>query len=126
MHYRKTVVGTKAMDVARGIYRIVPLLPREEAYGIRSQITRAAVSVPSNIAEGWTEESWRDELQFLAVAQRSLAELETRLTLCEQIAWFPPEKTSRIRTPVDEVSRMLTALRRRSRKTEMSDREREQ
>ncbi|HEX7110884.1 MAG TPA: four helix bundle protein [Mizugakiibacter sp.] len=120
MHYRKTVVWTRAMDVAREIYRIVPLLPREEAYGIRSQITRAAVSVPSNIAEGWTRESWREKLQFLAIAQGSLAELETQLTLCEQIGWFPPEKTSRIRTSVDEVSRMLTALRRRNRKTETS------
>lgn len=57
MHYRQTVVWSKAMEVACEIYRWVARLPKEEMYGMRSQITRAAVSVPSNIAEGWTRES---------------------------------------------------------------------
>ena len=68
MHYRQTVVWSKAMEVACEIYRLVARLPKEEMYGMRSQITRAAVSVPSNIAEGWTRESKREKSQFLSIA----------------------------------------------------------
>ncbi|WP_149196330.1 four helix bundle protein [Luteimonas suaedae] len=115
MHYRKTVVWSKAMEVAQETYRLVPLLPREETYGVRSQMTRAVVSVPCNIAEGWTRESKKEKAQFLAIAQGSAAELETLLTLCEQLGWFPEPSTARLRQQLDEVSRMLTTLRRRSR-----------
>lgn len=59
---------------------------------MRSQITRAAVSIPANIAEGWTRESDREKMQFLAITQGSLAETETLLTLCEQIGWFPEQR----------------------------------
>jgi len=69
------------MHVARDVYRLMRFLPHEEVYGMRAQMTRAAVSVPSNIAEGWTRESKAEKRQFLAVAQGSLAELETQLTL---------------------------------------------
>lgn len=57
MHYRETVVWKRAMQAAREVDGLVRLLPREEMYGMRAQMTRAAVSVPSNIAEGWTRES---------------------------------------------------------------------
>lgn len=115
MHYRETIVWQKAMAAARELYRLVPLLPREETYGIRSQITRSAVSIPANIAEGWARESTREKAQFLAIAQGSLAETETLLTLCEQIGWFPETETTALRSLLDEVSRMLTTLRRRQR-----------
>ncbi|MBK1617164.1 hypothetical protein CKO42_01600 [Lamprobacter modestohalophilus] len=92
MHYREAIVWQKAMLAAREVYRLVPRLPREETYGMRSQITRAAVSIPANIAEGWTGESDREKMQFLAIAQGSLAETETLLTLCEQIGWFPEQR----------------------------------
>ena len=117
MHYRETTVWQKAMSVAREVYRLVPLLPREETYGMRSQITRAAVSVPANIAEGWTREGVREKAQFLAIAQGSLAETETLLTLCEDLGWFPRLETARLRGLLDEVSRMLTVMRRNRRQT---------
>ena len=82
---------------------------------MRSQITRSAVSVAANIAEGWSREAPRDKAQFFAIAQGSLAETETLLTLCEDFEWFPREETKSLRELLDEVSRMLTTLRRRDR-----------
>ena len=115
MHYRETVVWQKAMAAAREVYRLTPGLPREETYGMRSQITRAAVSVPANIAEGWARETLRDKAHFLAIAQGSLAETETLLTLCEDLDWFPKSETKDLRSLMDEISRMLTTMRRRAR-----------
>src|SRR5438105_14603041 len=112
MHYRELTVWQKAMEAAKEVYRLAPLLPREETYGMRSQITRAAVSIPANIAEGWTRESRAEKAQFLAIAQGSLAETETLLTLCEQIGWFPEQETPQLRGLIDEVGRMLTTMRR--------------
>ena len=105
------------MDATLEVYRLAPRLPREEIYGMRSQITRAAVSVPANIAEGWTRETSRDQANFLAIAQGSLAETETLLTLCEDLGWFPKSDTKKLRSLIDEVSRMLTTMRRRRRQS---------
>ena len=115
MHYRELTVWQKAMGAAKEVYRLAPLLPREETYGMRSQITRAAASVPANIAEGWTRESDKEKAQFLAIAQGSLAETETFLTLCEEIGWFPKAETERLRMLLSEVGKMLTTLRRKFR-----------
>ena len=112
VHYRELTVWRKAMDAAKEVYRLAPGLPREETYGIRSQLTRSAVSVPANIAEGWARESAKEKAQFLAVAQGSLAESETLLTLCEEIGWFAVDDTRYLRSLQDEVSRMLTTMRR--------------
>jgi four helix bundle protein len=117
MHYRETILWQKAVEATRELYRLVPKLPKEETYGMRAQITRAAVSVPTNIAEGWTRETNRDKANFLAIAQGSVAETETLLTLCEDLGWFPKSETVRLRQLLDEVTRILTAVRRRRRKT---------
>ena len=115
MHYRETVVWTRDVQAGKEVYRLVRFLPREETYGMRAQMTRAAVSVPSNIAEGWTRESKAEKRQFLSVAQGSLAELETQLTLCEEIGWLSAEQTASLRDCIDETSRMLTTFRQRLR-----------
>ena len=121
MHYRETVVWQKAMDTTREVYRLVPRLPREETYGMRSQITRSSVSVPANIAEGWTRETVNDKAYFLAVAQGSLAETETLLTLCEDFGWFPRTDTKKLRSLIDEVGRILTTMRRNMRERRLSN-----
>ncbi|WP_313493691.1 four helix bundle protein [Stenotrophomonas sp.] len=115
MHYRQTIIWQKTMHLTLAIYRLAPLLPREEVYGMRSQLTRAATSVPANIAEGWTRESSAEKAHFLAIAHGSLAELETLLTLCEQLDWFPVDQTAVPRSLINEASHMLTTLRRRRR-----------
>jgi four helix bundle protein len=115
MSYRELTVWQKGMKAAKEVYRLAPLLPREEVYGMRSQITRAAVSVPANIAEDWSRESNREKAHFLSITQGSLAETETLLTLCEDLGWFPPEETTHLRSLLTETGKMLTTLRRRFR-----------
>ena len=122
MHYREMIVWQKAVDMVREMFRLVPKLPKEETYGMRSQITRAAVSVPANVAEGWTRESSKEKAQFLAIAHGSLAEVETLLTICEQVGWFPQEQTPQVRSLLDELSRMLTTIR-RNRRVRAAERE---
>ncbi|SBV37771.1 conserved hypothetical protein [uncultured Stenotrophomonas sp.] len=103
------------MKLTLAIYRLVPRLPREEIYGMRSQFTRAAVSIPANIAEGWTRETSAEKAHFLAIAHGSLSEVETLLTLCENLHWFPTDQTCDARRLIEESSRMLTSMRRKRR-----------
>jgi four helix bundle protein len=120
MHYRELTVWKKALESAIEVHGLVSMLPREETYGMRSQLTRSAVSVPANIAEGWTRESSREKAQFLSIAQGSLAETDTLLTLCEAIGWFPTTETENLRTLHAEIGKMLTSLRRRFREVHES------
>ncbi|QGU33989.1 four helix bundle protein [Thermochromatium tepidum ATCC 43061] len=115
LHYRELMVWQKAMDLAKEVYRLAPNLPKEETYGMRSQITRAATSVPANIAEGWTRETEKDRAHFLAIAQGSLAETETLLTLCEELGWFPVDKTQTLRGLMNETGKILSTLRKKMR-----------
>lgn len=114
--YWQLVVWQKAMAMARSVYALAPRLPREATWGMRSQITRAAVSVATNIAEGWVRESRAEKAQFLSIAQGSLAEAETVLTLCEQNGWFSREEATKARAMMLEINRMLTSMRRTMRK----------
>ena len=116
MNYRDTIIWQKAMVVSREVYRLAPRLPREETYGMRSQITRASVSVPANIAEGWVRETWNDKMHFMAIAQGSLAETETLLTLCEDFGWFPKSETKALRSQIEELSKILSVMRRNRRR----------
>lgn len=113
--YKKLVVWQKAMAAVREIYQLAPLLPREETYGMRSQLTRAAISIPANIAEGWGRESAKEKGQFLAIAQGSLAETETLLVLCQDLGWFETERARAANELLGEVGRMLTVMRRNRR-----------
>ncbi|WP_043797893.1 four helix bundle protein [Arenimonas composti] len=115
MHYRDAIIWQKAFDLAETCYRLAASLPPFERYGLRAQLTRAAVSVVSNIAEGWTRESRRDKANFLAIAQGSLAELHTQLLLAIRLGWLHEASTPSALGLVDETSRLLTTYRRRLR-----------
>jgi four helix bundle protein len=115
MHYRDAVMWNKAMALAEQACRLAGTLPAAERFGLRSQLSRAAVSVPSNVAEGWSRESRREKAQFLAIAQGSLSELHMQLLLCERLGWLAPELLRPTYGLIDEVSRMLTTMRRKLR-----------
>ena len=110
--YRDLKVWERAMDLVVGSYQLAKLLPRDELYGLISQIRRAAVSVPANIAEGHGRDHLGDYLHHLSVASGSLTELETHLLIAHRLAYV---KMSDV-TPLvltAEVGRMLAGLSRK-------------
>ena len=92
-HYRELIVWQKAMILVEAVYRATNDFPKTEIYGLTSQIRRAAVSIPSNIAEGQGRSTTRDFLHFLSVAQGSLMEVETQITIAKRLGYI--EKQSR-------------------------------
>ena len=112
VHYQETVVWNKAIRLAERVCFTSAKLPDMEKFGVRLQLTRAAISVASNTAEGWARESRKERRHFLSIANGSLAELHTQLLICERVGWLNSAETSDIKHLIDEVGRMLTVLRR--------------
>lgn len=111
MDYRDLVVWQKAMDLAEQIYRLTTKYPREERYGLSSQLRRAAVSIPSNIAEGQGRRSSDEEfVRFLQIAIGSLCELETQIALSRRLAFIGQEQSDQLHTSTEEVGRLLNGL----------------
>ena len=109
-NYRELLVWQKAMDAAEEVYRLVKLLPREEQFELSSQLRRAAVSIPSNIAEGQARNSTKEFVNFLSIARGSTAELETQLMLCVRLNYLQQTQIDPVFNLCDEISRMLTSL----------------
>ena len=109
-HYRELIVWQKAIVIVEEIYRATGDFPKSEIYGLTSQIRRAAVSIPSNIAEGQGRYSTRDFLHFLSMAQGSLMELETQITIAERLGYVDKTKEKHLLDLTTEVSRMLSGL----------------
>lgn len=108
--YQDLEVWQKGMDLAEGCYRITRSFPTEEKYGLTSQIRRAAVSVPANIAEGYGREYRAEFIQFLRIAQGSLKELETHLLLSIRVEILDKLETQPLLDICKSVSRMLRAF----------------
>lgn len=109
--YRDLIVWQKSVDLCVDAYRLAKKLPKEELYALSDQIRRAAVSVPSNIAEGHARHSRKDFAHFLTIAQGSIAEMETQLHLAVRMAMLAEEEVDRLMLLSQEVSKMLMALR---------------
>jgi len=101
-------VWQSAMLLVEDIYRLTSTFPKEEQFGLTSQMRRAAVSVPSNIAEGSARSGTKELLYFLGVATGSLAELDTQLDLAIRLKYC--EEITSIRSRMDEVSALTLAL----------------
>ena len=109
-HYSKLRVWQKAMDLTDLVYTITVKLPREERFGLYSQMRRAANSIPSNIAEGHGRRTNRDTLQFLSIARGSAFELETQLLICQRQRLLPQDQIELALQLCAEVSRMLSSF----------------
>ncbi len=90
-NFKELIAWQQAISVAKSIYTIIQKLPSEEKYALGDQMRRAAVSVPSNIAEGQSRGSNKEFCHFLSIAQGSTSELETQLILAEEIGYFTKE-----------------------------------
>jgi len=98
------------MDLVECCYQVASTFPRDEIYGLTSQLRRAAVSIPANIAEGHGREGLGEYIHFLGIAQGSLRETETHLMIAARLALVDKQKISEVLRLSDEVSRMLGGL----------------
>jgi four helix bundle protein len=116
--FRDLMVWQKAMEIVEECYRLTDSLPRNEEFGLKSQMRRAAVSIPSDIAEGHSRRHSREFLQHFSISLGSLAEIETQLELALRLKLLPAAGAEKCRALCEEVGRMLhglaTAISRRS------------
>ncbi len=108
--YRDLEVWKKAMSLVTDVYRITQTFPKEEMYGLTSQIRRAASSVPANIAEGWGRNMTGEYVQFLRIARGSLLELETHVTIAENLGYVSQEANRQMANRTEEIGKMMCAL----------------
>ena len=109
-NYRELVVWKRSMELVVEAYKLTKYLPKEETYALSDQIRRAAVSVPSNIAEGNGRASTKDYARFLSMARGSKYELETQLLICVKLSYLTEEQISKAMSLSEEIGRMLNAL----------------
>ncbi len=96
------------MELVKEIYNLTEKLPKSERYGLTSQMRRAAVSIPSNIAEGYKRKNLGEYIQFLCIADASGAELETQILLTKDL--FPKTDYSKAESLLEEVQKMLIVM----------------
>ena len=109
--FRDLRVWQCGMDLVEDVYRLTRGFPKEELYGLTNQLRRAAVSVPSNIAEGQTRSHVKEFLQFLSMAQGSLAEVQTQIELAGRLRYLSAEQIESTLQRADSLSKQLYALR---------------
>lgn len=108
--YQDLVVWQKAMDVVVLVYELTAKFPKDEIFGLVSQMRRAAVSIASNIAEGQGRRMQNEFNHFLGIANGSKAELETQLQLCERIKYVVREDIELVLNLLDDIGRMIYGL----------------
>ena len=109
-HYQQLIAWQKAIALVTEIYSATRSFPRDEIYGLTSQIRRAAVSVPSNIAEGQGRATRGEFLQFLGHARGSLCELETQTVIAANLHYLTDDQSDALSSSITEVGRILSGL----------------
>ncbi len=107
-NHRELRVWQFAMDFVERVYALTSTFPKEEIYGMTSQMRRAAVSIPSNIAEGAARGTTKELLHFLRIADGSLSELDTQIELAKRLGYL--SKTEDLIEMISQLSRSLAAL----------------
>src|SRR5262249_26245299 len=106
--FRELIVWQRAMELAGLVYRLTMRMPKSEMFGLVAQMRRAAVSIPSNIAEGNARQSLRDYVHFLTMARGSLAELETQIIIASDLAMIRDSQP--LLSLLSETTRILQGL----------------
>ena len=110
LHYKDLVVWRKAMDLVVEVYRLTNDFPERERYGLTDQLRRAAVSVPSNIAEGQGRRLRKQFALFLRTARGSIQEVETQIMIAERLGYAQADNVGPVLARADEISRLLSGL----------------
>jgi four helix bundle protein len=108
--YRDLLVWRKAVDLAEVCYEATRAFPKEEMYGLTSQLRRCSVSIAANIAEGYGRDSDGSFIQFLRVSQGSLKEFETHVILSGRLGYLEANKASLLLSRADELGKMMRGL----------------
>ena len=108
--YRDLLVWQKSMALVTAIYAVTEKYPSSEQYGLTNQTRRSAVSVPSNIAEGYGRNSTSDYIRFLRIAGGSLYELQTQLEIARNLKFISPDDFTRLFDKSEEIAKMLIVL----------------
>jgi len=106
--YQELIIWQKSRQLTVWVYNITRTFPSNEQFGLISQINRSAVSIPSNIAEGWSRNSTKDFINFLYIARGSLAELETQLLISYDLTYIKAEALAQITPHITELSKMVS------------------
>lgn len=109
-NYRELIAWQKAMDLVVRIYQITESFPKTETFGLTNQMRRAAVSIPSNIAEGQGRSTTKDFMHFLHIARGSLQELETQVTIAQRLGFIIEAAHMELTTNICEIVRILSGL----------------
>lgn len=108
--HRDLRVWQQSIDFVSSIYLMTRSLPKEELFGLASQMRRAAVSVPSNIAEGYARGTDKEKIHFLRISSGAMSELETQLTLCLKLGYISQEEYNATSEKLVSVWKQLNAL----------------
>jgi len=103
-------VWQKGIELVKSIYEITQSFPSNEQFGLVSQMRRAAVSIPSNIAEGCGRNSDKELIHFLYIALGSASELETQIIISQELSLLQPEKSEQMQSLIFEIIKMISSL----------------
>lgn len=109
-HFKELIVWQKSIDLVTKIYKVTEKFPSSEIYGLTSQLKRASISIPSNIAEGNTRRSKADYVQFLRIARGSCSEVETQIIISKNLGFIDEIKFDELSSSIIEISKMLNGL----------------
>ena len=108
--YKDLNIWKRSIGVVEDIYKITKNFPNEEIYGLTSQLRRSAVSIPSNIAEGFARFSNKEYKQFLFISLGSCAELSTQIIIALRLGYFENKEADKLLNEIDEISKMTMSL----------------
>lgn len=108
--YNDLIAWQKSMDLVEQIYRLTKSFPKEELYGLSSQLRRAAISVPSNIAEGHCRNGRREFVHHLSIGLGSLGELETQVMIAKRLGYADEAESSKLLAMAEETGRIVVGL----------------
>lgn len=109
-HFKELKVWQKGIEIVKDIYEITKCFPKEEVYGLTTQMRRCAISVPSNIAEGFRRYHAKEYKQFLYIALGSIAELETQIVIAKEIGLIEDSTLNSVNEKLDHTSKILSSL----------------